>query len=68
MFWIREHFSKMSIFNTFEIHTVTIENTIKTNLAFYIETCISLYEAMYQQDYKAYREEYLNYLETKVEK
>ena len=29
---------------------------------------LSASEAMYQQDYEAYREEYLNYLETKVEK
>lgn len=46
MFWIREHISKMPSFNTFEMHTVTIENNIETNPALCIETCKSLIEGI----------------------
>ena len=46
MFWIREHISKMPSFNTFEKHTVTIEDNIETNPALCIETCKGLIEGI----------------------
>lgn len=46
MFWIREHISNMPSFNTFEMHTVTIEENIETNPALCIETCKSLIEGI----------------------